>query len=702
MKTVGFLPTLPSLLDSPRVPLIHRDVSWLQFNDRVLAESRQASNPLLERAKFLAISGSNLDEFFMIRFSSLARSITAASRNQPAQVNRLTKIKGSILETVSKFGAKQLESLDLLTGELEGVGIHVVRNCQEGDAEFAIGKQIFVESILPQIPPPQALTRVQIQSTMNLQTLVVFPGDLCFRLPRNLAPMVAKVDPSQKKCYFFFLDDLIAAHLGPAFRLEGQPGFLRLTRDGDFTAAIEFEDTDSVAMAEKIRTGLGNRELGRPVRLQYRGNVEEPLLERAVSILRIPAAQVIPAFGSLYLHGLWAVMNHVPDEIRNKPGVQHPPVKGVIPAPFLDPKRFFEKLKTKDFFVHQPYDSFDSYVQWIEAAGKDPDVLSIEQTVYRVDHQSPVIAALKTAAENGKKVRVVIELRARFDELNNLKLTDELKQAGIEVGFGFGKLKLHAKIALVTRKDASDPSGIRAYTHLSTGNYNRSTAKQYTDFSIFTGNTEVGQDARHFFDAVFKKEVPKNFKHLVHAPSKMHRRLLQLIQAETEAAKKGEKARIVAKVNALVDEAVIESLYEASKAGVQVDLIVRGACSLIPGVPGLSQNIRVISIVDRYLEHSRLYSFESSKAIYLSSADWMPRNFFSRLELAFPILDPQIFSYVRDYLIPTYLSDTVKAKELTPMGTWKKRAAKSNSVRSQLRFQEISQSNYRGTPLENH
>lgn len=700
MKPVGFLPTLPSLLDSPKVPLIHRDVSWLQFNDRVLAESRQVTNPLLERAKFLAISGSNLDEFFMIRFSSLARSITAASRSQPAQVNRLTKIKASILETVSKFGARQLESLDLLMGELENAGIHIVRNAVEGDAAFAIGKQIFVESILPQIPPPQALTRVQIQSTMNLQTLVVFPGDLCFRLPRNLPPMIGKVDSSGQICHFFFLDDLIASHLGPAFRLEGQPGFLRLTRDGDFTAGLEFEDTDS--MAEKIRSGLGNRELGRPVRLQYRGNVEEPLLERAVSILRIPQAQVIPAYGSLFLHGLWSVVNQVPDPIRNKTGVQYPPAKGVVPNPFLDPVRVFEKLKTKDFFVHQPYDSFDSYVHWIEAAGKDPKVISIEQTVYRVDHQSPVIAALKEAAAQGKKVRVVIELRARFDELNNLKLMDELKQVGIEVGFGFGKLKLHAKIALVTRKDDSDPSGTRSYTHLSTGNYNRATAKQYTDFSIFTGNAEIGQDARHFFDSVFKKEVPKNFKHLVHAPSKMHRRLLQLIQAETEAAKRGEKARIVAKVNALVDDKVIESLYEASNAGVQVDLIVRGACSLIPGVQGLSQNIRVISIVDRFLEHSRLYSFESSKAIYLSSADWMPRNFFSRLELAFPILDPQIFSYIRDTLIPIYLSDTVKAKELTPMGTWKKRAAKSNSVRSQFRFQEISQSHYKGTPLENH
>jgi polyphosphate kinase len=325
----------------------------------------------------------------------------------------------------------------------------------------------------------------------------------------------------------------------------------------------------------------------------------------------------------------------------------------------------------------------------------------IEQTVYRMDAVSPVIKALKKAASK-KIVRVIIELRARFDELNNLRLADELRSAGVEVAFGFGRLKLHAKVALITRKVDGQT---RLYTHLSTGNYNAATSRQYTDLAILTANQEMGRDARHFFDKVWNAEVPNSFKQLVSAPSRLHRKLIQLIEAETEAARKGQKGRIVAKVNALVDKAVIEKLYQASTAGVQVDLIVRGACSLVPGVQGLSENIRVISVVDRFLEHSRLYYFQSSQVMYLSSADWMPRNFFSRLELAFPILDPLIYRYIVEILIPTYLSDTAKAKELTPIGTWKKRApvrvkGQRGSIRSQFVFALLAENDYRGTPLE--
>ena len=257
-------------------------------------------------------------------------------------------------------------------------------------------------------------------------------------------------------------------------------------------------------------------------------------------------------------------------------------------------------------------------------------------------------------------------------------------------------LKLHAKIALVTR---NEPEGKRLYTHLSTGNYNALTARQYTDLALLTGSPEMGLDARTFFDAVWNGQVPTSFRQLVSAPAKLHRRLLNLIQAETEAAQQGKKARIVAKVNALVDTVVIEHLYRASQAGVQVELIVRGACSLIPGVKGLSENIRVISIVDRFLEHSRIYYFENSKILYLSSADWMPRNFFSRLELAFPVTDPKLYRYLVEVVIPTYLSDSVKARELTPQGTWRKRYSRSG-VRSQFLFEQLAVKNYAGTPLE--
>jgi polyphosphate kinase len=327
-----------------------------------------------------------------------------------------------------------------------------------------------------------------------------------------------------------------------------------------------------------------------------------------------------------------------------------------------------------------------------------------------MDALSAVIEALKGAAAT-KRIRVIIELRARFDELNNLILAEELRKAGVDVAFGFGQMKLHAKIALVTR---NEPEGPRLYTHLSTGNYNSTTARQYTDLAILTASQDVGADARLFFDSVWRGEVPTAFKQLVSAPAKLHRRLINHIDAETEAAKQGKKARIVAKVNALVDDVVVEQLYKASQAGVQVDLIVRGACSLIPGVPGLSENIRVISVVDRYLEHSRIYFFENSKSLYLSSADWMPRNFFSRLEIAFPIIDPHLYEYISQVVIPLYLADTVKAKELTPQGTWKKRSLSSlnaqtskvaeamfgrKPVRSQFLLEELAVREYAGTPL---
>jgi polyphosphate kinase len=386
------------------------------------------------------------------------------------------------------------------------------------------------------------------------------------------------------------------------------------------------------------------------------------------------------------------------------------PLQAGIPKRLREPARIFDEIREADLLLHHPYDSFDGFVAWIQAACADPNVSMIEQTVYRMDALSPTMDALKSAAAQGKKIRVIIELRARFDELNNLLLAEELRKAGAEVAFGFGTLKLHAKVVLVTRTEGDTQ---RLYTHLSTGNYNATTARQYTDLAILTANQEIGADARHFFDEVMNGRIPTNFKQLVSAPAKLHRRLLNLIDAETQAAKSGKRARIVAKVNALVDASVINQLYMASQAGVQVDLIVRGACSLIPGVAGLSDNIRVVSVVDRFLEHSRIYYFESSKALYLSSADWMPRNFFSRLEIAFPVLDPKLYDYISKVVIPAYLADTVKAKELTPQGTWKKRTISSLSpiselaqslfgkkaVRSQFLFEELALREYKGTPL---
>jgi polyphosphate kinase len=389
--------------------------------------------------------------------------------------------------------------------------------------------------------------------------------------------------------------------------------------------------------------------------------------------------------------------------------------QSAIPKPLLDRKRIFDRIKSEDMLLHHPYDSFDAFLEWLDLSARDPQVQSIEITIYRMGVNSPIAEALKTAASLGKKVRVLIELRARFDELNNLKLSEEFRSHGIEVGHGFSKLKLHAKLALVTRQEGER---LVHYTHLSTGNYHAQTAKQYTDFGILTANAEIGEDAALFFRKCLKGEMPSSFKKLLNAPSRLHKKLLQHIEEEMNFSRSGGKGRIVVKVNAMVDEEVTEKLYEASQAGVSVDLIVRGACSVVPGVQGLSENIRVFSIVDRFLEHSRIYYFGSTRTLYLSSADWMPRNFFSRLELAFPVLDPDIYRYIEEFVLPIYLSDYAKAWELTPLGVWKRRPPSSTrpfltaglqsllrgkrsriDQRSQILFEEIVKRDYQGTPL---
>lgn len=701
MQHIRVLPTLPSLLENPGQPFIHRDISWLQFNERVLDEAREISgNPLLERLKFLAITATNLDEFFMIRFAALSKRLKSATKHKSADMivaKRLQIIHDSLLENVAKFGVKQIEVFDHLVAEMADAGVELVKSSAASPETMRLGKGVFESQVLPKLSPPETFEMAKLGLLENLKTAAIFPEGLWFRVTRTL-PLVYSTRDEGGKLYFFFLDDLLINFLGPTFGLKSEPALLRLTRDADFTADIG--DADPSTIPDVVKSGLGTREKGVPVRVQYSGEVLTDFLEHVSTALRLSPGQILPAPVSLCLAGLWTVYNHkAPELLADRAGLRYSSLVPQIPAEFYDAETMFRSLRQHDFLLHHPYDTFEAYIEWIRRSAEDPHVQTIEMTIYRMDKASPLIEALRTAART-KKVRVIIELRARFDEFNNLRLADELRKEGVEVSFGFGKLKLHAKFTLITRLE----NGItRRYTHLSTGNYNAATARVYTDMAILTANNDIGNDARHFFDCAFQGKVPSRFKTLVSAPTRLHQRLLNHIRAETEAAKRGEKTRIVAKVNALVDQNVVEALYEASRAGVAVDLIVRGACSLVPGVAGISENIRVISVVDRFLEHSRIYYFESEGAMYLSSADWMPRNFFSRLEIAFPILDQRIFSFVRDIVIPTYLSDNAKARELTPQGTWKRRPARKGkaSVRSQSVFENLAAGKYRGTPLLN-
>lgn len=704
------LPTLPDLLATPDKPLIHRDLSWLQFNERVLAEAQDDSNPLLERLKFLTITSTNLDEFFMIRYSSLVRSILSSYRSgETEDANNFLRIRDNILNAVHHFTNQQTDVFLKLAKNLGKSKIYFFQLEKNNFQLQQIAETIFTTQILPNLSPAEPFNPIKLTHLENLQIAVILENQFWVKVPRNLPNSYFHWDSHSSELFIFFLDELLFKFIVKHFSKMGVAYLFRLTRDGDIKLDLAEEDPELIP--DLVRSNLRVRERrGRPVRLQYYGEVPEFILKKLEKEFKFIPGQIQKSPITFCLQGLGLIKGFLPKSHIHDPRLFFPAPQTLIPQPFDKPSQLFQKLDQEDLLLHHPYDSFDALILWMQAACMDPYVTQIEQTVYRMDTLSPLMLALKSAAKS-KKIRVVIELRARFDEANNLRLADELQQAGVEVSFGFGKLKLHGKVALVTRKIGNQT---RLYAHLSTGNYNSMTARLYTDLAILTSHPEICSDARYFFDCIWAGEIPRDFKKLVSAPYKLHRRLFSHIQAETEAAKAGQQARIVAKVNALVDQSVIQQLYRASQAGVQVDLVVRGACSLIPGVIGLSENIRVISIVDRFLEHSRIYYFAHAQVMYLSSADWMPRNFFSRLEIAFPVLDQNIYRYIEQFVIPVYLSDTVKARQLSPQGQWTRRQLPAGDqdgdinkivgkskrpIRCQSFFEETAVKHYKSTPL---
>jgi polyphosphate kinase len=692
------LPTIPDLLARPDLPLIHRDLSWLQFNERVLAEARSEKNPLLERVRFLGISASNLDEFFMIRFPSLIRSIQISPPDDPSSQLRLNRIRNDILNATQIFTQRQSAILETLEAQLEPLRVHISPDTSKNGLSSIIERKIFEEEILPKLPQPEIFSYQKLNALENLQLAFIFNNQYWLKIPKTIPTCFFKWNEVTREIFSYFLDQILISHLGPRIGFQASPILLKLTRDSDFS--LELADLDPESIPDRLRLGLGKREQGRPTRLQYCGKPSKKFLSQTISALKLLERQVIETPETLCLASISQLPSLTPPSLVTENQLCYPALRSRVPNPFRKPDKIFDRLDCEDLLLHHPYDSFEAFENWVRAACEDPSVIQIEQTVYRIDTISTVMEALKKAASS-KKIRVLIELRARFDELNNLKVAEELKAAGVEVFFGFGKLKVHGKVALITRKTGET---IRHYAHLSTGNYKASTARLYTDLAIITSHPEICSDVRYFFDRIFSGQIPQDFKQLIPAPAKLHHRLISHIEAEIQATEQGRAARIFAKVNALVDETVVQQLYRASQAGVQVDLIVRGACSLVPGVKGLSENIRVISIVDRFLEHSRIYHFGDAQVIYLSSADWMPRNFFSRLEIAFPVLDFDIYRYIHEVIIPVSLGDTEKARVLTPEGKWKRHYPSPKikgdvSIRSQFYFEDLAVHNYENTPL---
>ncbi|MDR1532813.1 MAG: RNA degradosome polyphosphate kinase [Clostridiales bacterium] len=697
-------------MDKPQ-HYINREMSWLAFNRRVLEEAQDKTNPLLERLKFLAITASNMDEFFMIRVSGLISQAEAnITRTDPSGLTPREQL-AAISEIVHDISTRQYNCLNrsiLPALAKEGLRFMDMGELTAGQLKFT--EHYFNSTIYP-ILTPMAIDQSRPFPLLNnkslniivelkakksqtedrffavVQTPTVIPRVIELPAGRALeahtgpdAPEIPRGGTPER--HFVFLEEVIREYvhrLFTGYRVLNASIF-RITRNSDFD--LDEEDTEDLLM--EIEKSVKGRKWGEPVRIEIERNMVDSARVFLEEALKLDAADIYEISGPLDL-SVWMSVSGIKgyDRLRNAPLIPRPA------ADFLD-KDVFEAIAEKDILVHHPYDSFDAVLNFVRAAAQDPEVLAIKMTLYRVSGNSPVVETLAQAAENGKQVTVLVELKARFDEENNILWARRLDKAGCHVIYGLVGLKTHCKICLVVRKE---DGGIRRYIHLSTGNYNDSTAKIYTDIGFFTSKETFGQDITALFNLLTGYSNNAVWKKIVVAPTMLRETLVRYIDNEAENARTGRAAMIIAKMNSLVDTAVIQSLYNASAAGVKIKLIVRGICCLRSGVPGVSENITVVSIVDRFLEHSRIFYFENGGApkLFLSSADWMPRNLDRRVEVAFPVEDAALKEALIEILDIT-LSDTVKLRVQQPDGSYEKidRRGKEN-IHSQLVFGQMAE-----------
>ncbi len=654
---------------------VNRELSWLEFNYRVLSEARDKSLPLFERLKFLSITASNLDEFFMVRVASL-KDMVHAGYEKPdiAGMNPAQQLEKIAEKTHELVGLQYSTYSRSLIPALRQHGLRVIMSHEElTEAEGAYVDRYFRDNVYPVLTPmavdssrPFPLVR---NKTLNIAALVKKKDgeddtlDFAMVQVPGVLPRLVEIPEEGEGRAVILLEEIIERNIRSLFLnydiVTAHP--FRIMRNADFN--IDEEEAEDLLV--EIQKQLKKRQWGEVIRLEIDEKVDKRLLKILKRELKMENSYIFFISGPLDLTFLMKMygMNGY-DDLK---APRHTPQP--IPA-LMNDDDIFTNIRNHDIFLHHPYQTFDPVVDFIKKASKDPDVLAIKQTLYRVSGNSPIIAALAAAADNGKQVSVLVELKARFDEENNINWAKTLEKAGCHVIYGLVGLKTHSKITLVVRREED---GIRRYVHLGTGNYNDSTAKLYTDCGIMTCNPLIGEDATAVFNMLSGYSEPLGWNKLVLAPLWLRGRLLKLIRKETENAKKGEKAHIIAKMNSLCDKEVIAALYEASCAGVEIELIVRGICCLKAGVEGLSENIHVRSIVGNFLEHSRIFYFENGgrPQLYMASADWMPRNLDKRVEIMFPVEDPEIRRQVL-HILEVQLADNVKAHVLQPDGSYEK------------------------------
>ena len=655
----------------------NRELSWIKFNERVLSEARDKSLPLFERLKFLSITASNLDEFFMIRVASLKDMVHAkytkpdiAGMTPKEQLKELSVVTKELVETqYNTYNRSLLPALNK-------VGLHVVEKHEDLTKEQKeYVDRYFEESVYPVLTPmamdsarPFPLIR---NKTLNIGALISKKDkkgreELEFatvQVPSVLPRIVMLPEDKKGNTVVILLEQVIERNIGKLF-LSNEVACTcpyRIMRNADLT----IDEDEAADLLKEIQKQLKKRQWGEVIRLEVEDKMDERLLNILKMEFEIREEDIFQINGPLDLTFLMKMYGMDGfEEYRNKPYTP-----ALVPAMMTD-EDIFTQIRRGDILLHHPFMTFQPVVDFVRQAAKDPDVLAIKQTLYRVSGNSPIIAALAQAAENGKQVTVLVELKARFDEENNIVWAKMFEKAGCHVIYGLLGLKTHSKITLVVRREEN---GIRRYVHLGTGNYNDSTAKLYTDCGILTCSARIGEDATAVFNMLSGYSEPRTWNKLVVAPIWMRDRFLHQIEMEREYALKGRKARIVAKMNSLCDRDIIAALYAASAAGVKIDLIVRGICCLKVGIPGISDNITVRSIVGNFLEHSRIFYFYSDgrEEVFMGSADWMPRNLDKRVEIVFPVEDERLKEEVK-HILEIQLADNVKAHVLQPDGRYEK------------------------------
>ncbi|MCI9178778.1 MAG: RNA degradosome polyphosphate kinase [Lachnospiraceae bacterium] len=658
---------------------VNRELSWLEFNYRVLSEARDKTLPLFERLKFLSITASNLDEFFMVRVASLKDMVHAKYDKEDIAglkpQEQLEKISVKTHELVAQQYSAYNRSL---VPALKQQGLCVIENHEDLNKEQKkYADKYFEENVYPVLTPmafdssrPFPLVR---NKTLNIAALLKKKkGDeepefamvqVPSVLPRFVELPVSAGKDGRELRNIILLEQIIERNMQTLFLnydiLAAAP--FRIMRNADLTIEEEAED-----LLQEIQKQLKKRQWGEVIRLEVEEKIDKHLLKILRKELSVSAEDIFAINGPLDLTFLMKVYGSLTgfDNLKAERYTPQP-----VPA-LMNEDDIFTNIRKGDILLHHPYQTFDPVVEFVRAASKDPEVLAIKQTLYRVSGNSPIIAALAAAADNGKQVSVLVELKARFDEENNILWAKKLEQAGCHVIYGLLGLKTHSKITLVVRREED---GIRRYVHLGTGNYNDSTAKLYTDCGLMTCNPLVGEDATAVFNMLSGYSEPLSWNRLAVAPIWLRNHFVRLIRREAANAREGRKAKIIAKMNSLCDKEIIAELYEASCAGVKIDLIIRGICCLKAGIPGLSENIAVRSIVGNFLEHSRIFYFENDgmAQLYMGSADWMPRNLDKRVEIVFPVEDEVLKEEVF-HILEVELEDNVKAHILQPDGSYEK------------------------------